>query len=268
MNLNGSVSVLWCSFIPHLSSCKNNVLLKPSSARAVDLDISFGSWQIFSCFETKLKPRLKVAMSIFLIIWNVVTTNATLPIKRIDSRISSRWYADKLTFYSKSSGFLWDFQAWSCAHWVQHGVSGYVELKFVHAQKTDLVSWEPAEHVLWSVCVFSDTPNANNQRKKGAERQASLEKPRSGYLLCDMRGGLFLYPVSRHTGWDLWQCTLNSAISFPIETSKWHTSMCWAIHVFSYSIRNYSSAEWEYYEPGCLVSKVGHSNFGLHLNRH
>lgn len=118
-----------------------------------------------------------------------------------------------------------------------------------------------------SVCSLIP-PNANNQRKKWAERQASLEKPRSGYLLCDMRGGLFLYPVSKHTGWDLWQCTLNSAISFPIETSKWHTSMCWAIHVFSYSIRNYSSAEWEYYEPGCLVSKVGHSNFGLHLNRH
>lgn len=161
------------------------------------------------------------------------------------------------------------FQARSCAHWVQHGVFEYVEFKFVHAHKTDLVSWEPAEHVLWSFCVFSDTPNATIIKEKNELKdKPALEKPRSGYLLCGMRGGLFLYPVSKPTGWDLWQCTLNSTISFPIETPKSHTSMCWAILVFSYSIRNSSSAEWGYYEPGCSVSKVGHSNFGLHLNRH
>lgn len=168
MNLNESVSVLWCSFIPHLSSCKNNVLLKPSSARAVDLDISFGSWRIFSCFETKLKARLKVAMSIFLIIWKVVTINTTLPIKQIHPRMFSRWYADKLTFYRESSGFLWDFQARWCTLGATWGFWVCWTYICVHAQKTDLVSWELAERVLWSVCalVCSLIPQMPPESKK------------------------------------------------------------------------------------------------------
>lgn len=189
MNLNESVSVLWCSFIPHLSSCKNNALLKPSSARAVDLDISFGSWQIFSCFETKLKARLKVAMSIFLIIWNVVTINTTLPIKQIHSRMFSRCYAEKLTFYREYSGFLWDFQARWCVHTgCNMGFLGVLDLYL----STCTENWPCFLRTCWTcslecLCIglFSDSPKATRVKEKNELKdERALEKPISGYFSC------------------------------------------------------------------------------------
>lgn len=225
MNLNEIVSVLWCSFIPHLSSCKNNALLKPSSARAVDLDISFGSWQIFSCFETKLKARLKVAMSICLIIWNTVTINITLPIKEIFSRMFSRWYADKSTFYRESSGFRLDFQASWCGHTGSNvGFLDMLDLHvYMHRKLTlfpeNLLNMFSGVSVRWFLLWYPKSHSS--QRKKWAERwDSSGESQVRLSFMCVMRGGLFLYPVSKHTCWDLWQCTLNSAISLPMETSS------------------------------------------------
>lgn len=107
-----------------------------------------------------------------------------------------------------------------------------------------------------------------SQRKKWAERWGSSGEAQVWLSFMKvMRGELFLCPVCKHTGWDLWQCTLNSAISFPMDTCQLNTPLCWAVHVSSCSIRNSSSAEWGYCEPGCLIP-VGHSNFVLHLNRH
>lgn len=220
MNLNESVSVLWCSF----SSCKNNALLKPSSARAVDLDISFGSWQIFSCFETKLKACLKVAMSIFLIIWNVVTINTTLPIKQIYSRMFSKWYADKLTFYRESSGFIWDFQTRWCVHTgCSMGFLGMFDLGLC----TCTENWPCLLRTRWTSgvsvhCFLLWYPKCHeSQRKKWAERWDSSGETQVWLsFMWVMRGGLFLHPVSKHTCWDLWKCTLNSAISLPLETSS------------------------------------------------
>lgn len=155
-------------------------------------------------------------MSIFLIIWNTVTLNTTLPIKQVHSRTFSRWYASKLAFYSESSGFLWNCQARWCVH------TG-CNMRFMGV--LDLCLWTFTENwpCFLRTCLTCSLECLckcyQSQRKKWAERQDSSGETQVWLSFMWVMRGLFLYPVSKHTCWGLWQCTLNSAISFPTDTS-------------------------------------------------